>query len=72
MKAKKNYLNYFQNLIRKIKCWDARKKESEKNKLRKIMDTKRIREERNNSCAERRKEFLEEESERRKRPKIKR
>ena len=30
------------------------------------MDTKRIREERNNSCAERRKEFLEEESERRK------
>ena len=54
------------NILKKIKCWDARKKESEKNKLRKIMDTKRIREERNNSCAERRKEFLEEESERRK------
>ena len=53
------------NILKRIKCWDARKKESEKNKLRKIMDTKRIREERNNSCAERRKEFLEEESERR-------
>ena len=54
------------SILKRIQSMDTRKKENEKNKTKKILDTKRKRELRFKSCAERRKEFLFEESERRK------
>lgn len=54
------------SILKRIQLMDTRKKENEKNKTKKILDTKRKRELRFKSCAERRKEFLFEESERRK------
>ena len=53
-------------ILRKIKSMDLRKKQKEQNKLKKILDSKTKREQRFSSCIERRKEFMEEESERRK------
>ena len=54
------------NILKKIKNMNERKKQKEKTKLKQILDTKRIREKRFSSCEKRRKEFLIEESERRK------
>ena len=54
------------SILKKIQTMDTRKKENEKNKTKKILDSKRKRELRFKSCADRRKEFLLEESERRK------
>lgn len=53
-------------ILRKIKSMDLRKKQKEQNKLKKILDSKTKREQRFSSCIERRKEFMEVESERRK------
>ena len=52
------------NIIKKLKTWDVRKKEKERNIQLKILDNKKIREKRFSSCLERRKEILEEEFER--------
>lgn len=54
------------NILKKIKSMDYRKKVKEQDKLKKILETKIKREQRFSSCIERRKEFMEEESERRK------
>lgn len=54
------------NILKKIKTMNERKKAKEKKKLEKILDSKREREKRFTSCEKRRKEFLLEESERRK------
>lgn len=51
-------------IIKKLKIWDNRKKENERNIQLKILDYKRKREQRFSSCAERRKQILEEEFER--------
>ena len=52
------------NIIKKLKTWDVRKKEKERNIQLKILDNKKIREKRFSSCLGRRKEILEEEFER--------
>ena len=54
------------NILKKIKSMDFRKKKKEQNKLKKILDYKLKREQRFSSCIERRKELMEEETERRK------
>ena len=54
------------NILKKIKTMNERKKAKEKKNLEKILDSKREREKRFTSCEKRRKEFLLEESERRK------
>ena len=54
------------DLLKKIKNMDLRKEIFEKNKYEKIMENKKLREKRFCSCAAKRKDFLIEESERRK------
>ena len=54
------------NILKKIDTWNKRKKENEKTKLKKLLDSKSKREMRFHSCEKRRKEFEIEESERRK------
>ena len=53
------------NIIKKLNTWDKRKKEKQRDIKLKILDIKKLREKRFSSCAEKRKEFLVEESERR-------
>lgn len=53
------------NILKKIQAWDLRKKEKEKTKTKRILESRRKRELRFKSCAKKRKEFLLEESERR-------
>lgn len=53
------------NIIKKLNTWDKRKKAKQRDIKLKILDIKKLREKRFSSCAEKRKEFLLEESERR-------
>jgi hypothetical protein len=53
------------NIIKKLNTWDKRKKEKQRDIKLKILDIKKLREKRFSSCAEKRKGFLVEESERR-------
>ena len=53
------------NIIKKLNTWDKRKKEKQHDIKLKILDIKKLREKRFSSCAEKRKGFLVEESERR-------
>ena len=53
------------NIIEKLNSWDKRKKEKQRYIKLKILDLKKLREKRFSSCAEKRKGFLIEESERR-------
>ena len=53
------------NIIKKLNTWDKRKKEKQRDIILKILDIKKLREKRFSSCAEKRKGFLVEESERR-------
>ena len=53
------------NILKKIQTWDLRKKEGEKIKSKKFLDSKKKRELRFKSCEQKRNEFLLEESERR-------
>ena len=53
------------NIIKKLNTWDKRKKEKHRDIKLKILDIKKLREKRFSSCAEKRKGFLVEESERR-------
>ena len=53
------------DILKKIQTWDLRKKEGEKIKSKKFLDSKKKRELRFKSCEQKRNEFLLEESERR-------
>ena len=53
------------DILKKIQTWDLRKKEGEKIKSKKFLDSKKKRELRLKSCEQKRNEFLLEESERR-------
>ena len=53
------------NIIKKLKSWDKRKKERQRNIRIKILDNKKLREKRSSFCAQKRKEFLQEETVRR-------
>jgi hypothetical protein len=53
------------NIIKKLKSWDKRKKEKQRNIRIKILDNKKLREKRSSFCAQKRKEFLKEETVRR-------